>query len=347
MSEVFKAIGEVLNTAGRFAVNSAIDLANTAVREVSDYVQDIGLDNPLSLEELNDSSLGQSKYDFSWRTFPEDIGTSSYNGHYMVININVSQYSSMGNVNYGSDPINTYARLGELSKVDSLRSSIDGNFTNSNSGRTLGIGRTYIPRQTRRIVESVALFMPSTVVFTNANQYEDISLTGIAKNVAGYGIPGMAMDTAESVAGLAQSPINPRVEVIFSNTALRQFQFDFLFAPASEQESRSMEEIIRTLRFHAAPEVNNFSGNNNNILGPLQGLLWTPPSEFDITFFNKGVENTNIPRINTCVLENVDVDYAPTGVYSTFQNGHPVRARMQLKFREVEVNHKLRIIQGF
>jgi hypothetical protein len=95
------------------------------------------------------------------------------------------------------------------------------------------------------------------------------------------------------------------------------------------------------LRFHGAPEINNGAG------GVGVGLTWIPPAEFDITFFNKGVENFALPRINTCVLEGIDIDYSPHNKYATFRNGHPVAVTMVLYFREVEVAHKARIAKGF
>jgi hypothetical protein len=47
------------------------------------------------------------------------------------------------------------------------------------------------------------------------------------------------------------------------------------------------------------------------------------------------------------VLERVEVDYAPTGTYATFRNGHPVAVRLSLGFRELEPVHKQRVLQGF
>lgn len=139
------------------------------------------------------------------------------------------------------------------------------------------------------------------------------------------------------------SPINPKVEVLFTNTFQREFVFDFLFSPSTEKESQDIENIIRTIRFHAAPETQPDLMNS---------FFWIPPSEFDITFYYKNEsgevqENTKIPRINTCVLKQIDVSYSPTGAYSTFSNGHPVQIRMQLRFIETEVVHKLRVMQGF
>lgn len=212
-----------------------------------------------------------------------------------------------------------------------------------------------VPRATRRIAESIALHMPTPLVFNTHNIYEEISLTalGAKLGVATVGAASRllpqsfrnALNTVTKAAGqaagvvaqVAQRPINPMVEILFATTAPRQFTFEVLMAPRNEKESETIKSIIKAFRFHGAPEI-----------GDLRGLLWIPPADFDITFFNKGVENVNILRINTCVLERIEVDYAPTsGIYSTFRNGHPVAVRMSLGFRELEPLSKERINQGF
>jgi len=206
-----------------------------------------------------------------------------------------------------------------------------------------------IPRSTRRIAESIALHMPTPLVFNTHNIYEEISLTALAGiGAASRLLPQTARNALNQVtsaagqvasvgAKIAQRPINPMVEILFATTAPRQFTFEVLMAPRNERESESIKSIIKAFRFHGAPEISGFGG-----------LLWIPPADFDITFFNKGVENVNILRINTCVLERIEVDYAPTsGIYSTFRNGHPVAVRLSLGFRELEPLHKERILQGF
>ncbi len=326
-------LGNALNGAG----NLIGDGLNTINQQVGKT-----LGSPLvTPDQINDATLGQSKYDFSYRVFPSNIGKESYFGHYMVININVSNYSNMATVSKGGATVTNFTRLsGEVSKVDALRATIDQQYTGN--GQTLGPGKSFIPRQTTRIAESIALFMPNNAVFTDANDYEDVRLSDIVGEVPAI---SSVYGFAQKATALAQAPINPRIEVIFSSTSLRTFAFDFLCAPVNETESKTLEEIIRTLRFHSRPEVNSFF--QSSIAGDLKGFLWLPPSEFDITFYQDGAENTHIPRINTCVLEQIDVDYAPTGVWATFKNGYPVKTRIQMRFKEVEVNHRLRIQQGF
>ena len=69
-----------------------------------------------------------------------------------------------------------------------------------------------------------------------------------------------------------------------------------------------------------------------------------PPSEFDIKFYYGGRQNPNIPPITTCVLENVQVNFAPRGwsayeavgenVPALGRTGMPVAIQMSLTFRE-------------
>jgi hypothetical protein len=307
--------------------------------------------------------LAQSRYDFKYLVFPNDLGMSDL-GHYMIININVP--TRFGSRAAAGRYTNQFSVLGanERSKVDILRYGPGGPSneifaTGSGDGSRPGIS---IPRATRRIAESIALHMPSPLIYHTQNVYEEISLTalggklgvavspylatagkvfggviGTALRAAATAISGPGQQALGVVSQLAQAPINPMVEILFSNTTVRAFTFEVLMAPRNEQESINLKAIVKTLRFHAAPEYSDITA----------GLTWIPPAEFDITFFNKGVENMNILRVNTCVLERIEVDYAPTGTYSTFRNGHPVAVRLSMGFRELEPIHKQRVLQGF
>lgn len=336
-------------------------------------------------------SWGSNKYDFRYRTFPLDLGMEQ-NKHYIVFNINVP-VDSTGTVR-GSTANNgaSFADItntGQLSKVDQLRFGNLGTLENFMENG----GNTGLPRFTKRIAESIALHMPTPLVYTSTNVYDDISLTSIAGQagklagttigkalgamigagvsrsvaggIAGGGIGGSLVGAVGNVFGagfqLAGHPINPRIEVMFANTLQRQFAFEFLMAPRNEEESIVMDNIIRTFKFHGAPAIDSADfgsiSQNQSWIGRVidnvaEASKWAipfyiPPAEFDITFFNNGVENTNIPRVNTCVLERIEVDYQPTGAYATFSNGYPVAARLSMAFRETEVVHKTRVLEGF
>jgi hypothetical protein len=356
---------------------SIYDTVTSAVRAVADVgvrTLDTGLNVATGADQINDRTLGQSEYDFNYRFFPEDLATSSQVGHYMVININVPVYNKiiggitgneLGGVRGAYTPQSTLAGGGnEYSKVDVLRFGygLTGGAVPSGAMNRAAFS---LPRSTRRIKESIALFMPSGgLTYVTENQYEEISLTALGgKVVAGMsalaagaiasrftgsrGAGAAGSNIGKFVSGLggalskgaklAGMPINPRIEVLYSHTNVRGFIFQFMMAPKNQNESLIIKNIVRTLRLHAVPE-----------LDPLTyGFTYVPPAEFDITFYHKGVENTNIPRINTCVLTRVEVEYDPTGAFSTFHNGHPVAVRLALNFQEVEPLHKARVYQGF
>jgi hypothetical protein len=307
--------------------------------------------------DVTDTAFNQPSYNFSSKIFPANLGEQSYNGHYMIININVPNGSNFEFVN-GNRIFN--ALSGQSSKLDILRYQLDKSFFGT-GGVALSPGNSFTRQSnTTRIAESIALFMPSAQLnFTSLNEYTDVSLTSFTADLAKAGIAivgevfGGAVGAAinkfvsgplagvgqivSDVAQLTGNPINPKIEVVFSKTALREFVFEFLMYPTTPAESDTIKEIVKTLRFHAAPELNPAT----------KGLTYIPPANFDITFYNRGQENTNIPRINTCVLEQIDVNYAPTALWSTFYNGQPHAVQMVLRFRELEVVHKLRVIQGF
>lgn len=236
-------------------------------------------------------------------------------------------------------------------------------------------------RTTRRTSTCIALYMPDTLTFTYSHQFDIPSLTeamgplgavgqagkstwdaiknappgeGLKAAVenmksfagaAGAGIAGKAAgalggnaDTMRRVVMAAQGiATNPQLEVIYSQTNLRQFSFEFMFYPRSQAEAKQVMQIIEEFRFHSAPELDSSSG----------GRYLIPPSEFDIEFHMNGAPNPNIPKISTCVLTNIDLDFAPNG-WSAYEvpgqvrgvtggSGTPTAIRMTLLFQETQM----------
>lgn len=301
----------------------------------------------------NSSSFLTSKYDFRNLVFPSDLG-QEHLSHYMVININVPT-NNKGEVSGQYDRY--FDITTDKSKVNQLQ-SLEQSFINT--------ARSFLPdaRETRRIAQSIALYMPTPLVFNTNNIYEEISLTalggrlaiGLAAASSGFrnairsridsgqaasaSVLGAAGDVfgktgVSQIFSAAGMPINPLVEVLFTNVALRQFTFELLMIPRNQKESETIKNIVKTLRFHAAPEIS-------------RQFFYINPADFDITFFSKGKENKHLIRINTCVMDRIEVDYTPiSGNFSAFENDHPVAVRLSMGLREVEPVHKTRVLQGF
>ena len=231
-------------------------------------------------------------------------------------------------------------------------------------------------RTTKRTTDTIALYMPDTLAFTQSQNYAGLELGGglaatlgagfsgvqnilnsdmsnidkanyALKNATPFVLNALANRTGQAgravFAGFTGTTVNPMMEVIYSAPEFRSFRFDFMFYPRSSIEAKEVQNIIQRIRFHQAPEV-----LGNNSAGGLGGYFLVPPSEFDIKFYYNGTENENIPSISTCVLQTVDVDYAPNGfaAYEVLEDknvpkwgstGMPVGIRLGLVFKETQI----------
>ena len=230
-------------------------------------------------------------------------------------------------------------------------------------------------RTIERTTDSIALYMPDTINFTNNQQYSSMEfgaspLAYLAAATAGYSqIKGSSNKIENAVKNLTPfilnsfltkqfgnqgagiyaagtgTVINPQLEMIYTSPSFREFRFDFMLYPRSSKEAIEVQKILNRLRFHQAPEIFKQGA------GALGGFFLVPPSEFDIKFYYNGRINPNIPPISTCVLTSIDTDYAPNG-WSAYEvpsdagqptvgkTGMPVGIRLSLNFQETEIMTK-------
>lgn len=255
--------------------------------------------------------------------FPEDLTSSQYN-HWMLI-------TALGRSTNNAAPTGAGGTI-----VQETFGAISGAINTFNQATGLNIPSNITPGGYNTIRGNVALFIPgeginSGLAWSDQHEYQDIRLSNIPAGILG----GEAGGIGALAAGLTGRAINPGVQVLFRTTKLRQFEFSFLLAPSSENESRSIENIIKFLRSEAAPEVDT------------NGLFYRTPSEFEIDLMYGRYPNTHIPKIGRCVLENITSYYAPQGEWSTFHNGYPVAVFLQLTFREMQIMTKDKIDAGY
>jgi hypothetical protein len=241
-----------------------------------------------------------------------------------------------------------------------------------------GLASSWNP--TTRITDSVAIYLPPNVqdnytTTYNATStgmigflaasaggavqaYQNDDFDQVARTVLGAA-GGMLEETAKNI-GLSAIEMltqaeggyellnktfgratNPYMEVLFSGPELRTFTYNFTFAPRSEEEQMEVKKIIHLFRFYQAPELREG-----------QSMFMGLPAEFDIHYMyqhedgRKSSENDYYNKIATCVLQSVNVDYTPGGVYS-HSNGAPVTIKMSLSFLETEMITKDHIEAGY
>ena len=361
-------------------------------------VQDINL-QPSPTGLLSDDPLSYATF-----SYPLDVQNNFQNGHYMLFYVNVQnktkyKYKSQAGKDVGD--YTQYTTYDQRSQVTTVHETKGANAAEvayqkgraMKSGKQIGESRfiesgeltkdakkgvTSAFNDTRRIQESVAIYLPPNVEDTTNAAYNDMR-TGLAGFLAARGeqiastqdaeriakeligsaggvLSGAALRAVSEVAEMALGAEgttqlvnkafgqadNPYMEVLFDAMQLRTFTYNFIFAPKNEKETEEVQKIIQIFRFHMAPELR---GGQSRFLGL--------PSQFDIHYMylpmgqtNEAKENLYYNRIATCVLQNCVTNYTPDGVKS-FEDGAPTKITMTLTFKETELLTKDKINQGF
>lgn len=324
---------------------------------------------PSSRSQGEHRRKAENKYSYTFKKYPSDLDTkSSRHPYWMTFYINKQELSTF--TNESSDVIFDKQTKQAIQSTAQLNANRGNNLQKNFGSSTTGFGR-----KTQRTATAIRLFMPDTLNWSYSNKFNDANLSDIngmglisslasipplyrssteaakkggtagvlaslqspqARNAAGFAaeltdqFSGMEKGFGASVLGIA---VNPQVDVIYVSPELRQFTFDFLFSPQSEKEAADIAEIIHLFKFHSAPEM---LGGGIGI-----GRYYVPPAEFDIEF-----SVNTMGKISTCVLQNITLDYTPSGT-AFFKDNQPVNTRMTLQFRELEFMTKELIDRGF
>ena len=262
---------------------------------------------------------------------------------------------------------------------EGLGSTINADVVQLEKQRPRGSGMSSYHKTTKRITDSVAIYLPPNVQDTTTASYTGAA-TGIvgaaaagafgviesmgkkdyeaaasglvdaAKAIVGEGAIKAATEITEAISGAEGTrglinkafgqADNPYMEVLFDAMQLRTFTYNFTFSPKNREETEDVQKIIQLFRFHMSPEL---KGAANRFL--------TLPSEFDIHYMyqaqdGQASENDYYNKIATCVCTGCDVNYTPDGVKS-FEGGAPTKITMTLNFQETELLTKERINEGY
>ena len=306
-------------------------------------------------------AAGQSKFKYDYLTFPKDLGKGKRHPYYMTFFINqqdLSKFLKKSDV----QRVNGKKILSEIQKHQTSAStrtlarnvgSTDLGFGRKTSRTKMAI-RLFMPdtlsweyrngfrdasisglpltKAIQGVSSAVSIGSSMVEGFNKGGTAGAIAslqksakgakgrgaIGGIVENIGGAllgGDPGLAL----SVIGIA---VNPQLDVLYESPTLREFSFDFLFAPRSADEAAEVGRIIKAFKFHAAPEI--------LADGSIAGRYFVPPSEFDIEF-----SVPTMGKISTCVLTSITVDYGSSGA-AFFADDAPTYTRMTLAFKELE-----------
>ena len=93
------------------------------------------------------------------------------------------------------------------------------------------------------------------------------------------------------------------MELAFQSVHLEIFSLNLTLRLKKQKKVESVNKIMQLFKFHMLlKDVSN------------EKYMITP-SEFQITYYYRDKVNDYMPKISRCVLTDMNIDYAPEGVY--------------------------------
>jgi len=169
-------------------------------------------------------------------------------------------------------------------------------------------------------------------ILTDNQQVAAIGVGGVATLIASkLGGLGTTIAGAVSVNSFVQGAglgagvaLNPHMAVLFKSVGLRTFGFQYKFIARNQQESNTIRDIIRTLKYHMHPEF--YAGN----------LAFKYPDSFEIEFSSN--RKDWLFTIKNSVLTDLTVNYNGENMPIFFEDvGAPVSIDIQMTFQETEI----------
>jgi hypothetical protein len=231
-------------------------------------------------------------------------------------------------------------------------------------------------RRTEQLESTITLYMPDTMVNQDKHDYQPISVNeaagraglytaGLPSTIGGSGSPLGRIEVMAELAGRAGIfgtrateavlsglgyALNPMLEMTYGGSQNRVFLFTFRFSPRNFKEAEEVLRIIKTFRFHSHSEPAGYEGDSISRGSGTRYLI--PPNHFEIEFLRKVngrfEENLALPRISTCMIAQVQTDYASQlDTFTTFRDGKPVSISLNLEFIENVILTKDDIKKGY
>ena len=124
--------------------------------------------------------------------------------------------------------------------------------------------------------------------------------------------------------------LNPNLELLFKGPNLRTFNFNFRFAPRSEDEAFEIKQIIRCFKKNMAVRR---SVSNMFLLTP---NIFTLEYIYNSTGENAGQLHPYLNMFKPMAMTSFNVNYTPDGSYMTYGDGSLTQYDVQMSFGEIE-----------
>lgn len=166
-----------------------------------------------------------------------------------------------------------------------------------------------------------------------------IAAGGIAEAATSSVAAGTAVlldsDLGRGLRGKFGVSVNRAGQLTVNKPNNRNFSFRFEFVPKNRDESRTIEEIIKTFKVAMHPPTVGNDGRDG--FAGQAGFFYANPAKMKIDFLfqNESERNTKLFSTWYCFLTNMEVNYHNAGAPSYLEAGYQTNKSISLSFTEI------------
>lgn len=174
----------------------------------------------------------------------------------------------------------------------------------------------------KSVGDMLKFFQDAAVGGNLQDQVTSFFASGIVNSLGGN------VDTASLLSRSTGQVLNPNMELLFKGVSLREFSFDFDFAPRDGAEAGQIKQIIRT--FKKAQAARTSAGKTQGA-----GLFISAPNVFKLQYKSGGKKHPFLNTFKPMAMKGMQVNYTGSGTYAVYGDSTPVHMKMTLNFQEL------------
>ena len=154
---------------------------------------------------------------------------------------------------------------------------------------------------------------------------------------------GDQLDNNDVFGSISGAIMNPNTELLYQSVDMRNFMLKFKLVPRNEDESETINAIVKTFKACTLPHrdpgqvMGQNRPENDQNKGVVAGFIGVP--NLCKGSFMRGADvHAVLPKYKMLAVTQVDVNYTPDGAYATYTDAQPVSIELGINFQETKIN---------
>ena len=154
---------------------------------------------------------------------------------------------------------------------------------------------------------------------------------------------GDQLDNNDVFGSISGAIMNPNTELLYQSVDMRNFMLKFKLVPRNEDESETINAIVKTFKACTLPHrdpgqvMGQNRPENDQNKGVVAGFIGVP-NLCKVSFMRGADVHAVLPKYKMLAVTQVDVNYTPDGAYATYGDAQPVAIELGINFQETKIN---------